>query len=53
MTNRQKTKDQLDNHAKPHSFKISDKVLVANDFDTTKNQTSPKMERASLNHRHQ
>ncbi len=36
-TNGQKTKEQYDKKAMPHSFKIGDKVLIANDFDTTKN----------------
>jgi len=36
-TNGQKTKELYDKHALPNSFKISDKVLIANDFDTTKN----------------
>jgi hypothetical protein len=35
--NGQKTKDQYDKKAMPHSFKIGDKVLISNDFDTTKN----------------
>jgi hypothetical protein len=32
-----KTKEQYDKKAMPHSFKIGDKVLISNDFDTTKN----------------
>jgi hypothetical protein len=36
-TNGQKTKEQYDKKSMPHSFKIGDKVLIANDFDTTKN----------------
>ncbi len=36
-SNGQKTKEQYDNKAMPHSFKIGDKVLISNDFDTTKN----------------
>jgi hypothetical protein len=36
--NGQKTKEQYDKKAMPHPFKIGDKVLIANDFDTTKNQ---------------
>jgi hypothetical protein len=36
-TNGQKTKDQYDKHALPPTFKIGDKVLIANDFDTSKN----------------
>ena len=35
--NGQKTKEQYDKKAMPHAFKIGDKVLVANEFDTTKN----------------
>jgi hypothetical protein len=35
--NGQKTKEQYDKKAMPHSFKIGDKVLISNDFDTTKN----------------
>jgi hypothetical protein len=35
--NGQKTKEQYDKNAMPHSFKNGDKVLIANDFDTTKN----------------
>jgi hypothetical protein len=35
--NGQKTKEQYDKKAIPHSFKISDKVLISNNFDTTKN----------------
>jgi hypothetical protein len=35
--NGQKTKEQYDKKAMPHLFKIGDKVLIANDFDTTKN----------------
>jgi hypothetical protein len=37
LTNRQKTKEQFDKHAFPHSFHIGDKVIIANDFDATKN----------------
>jgi hypothetical protein len=37
MTNGQKTKEQYDKNALPHSFQIGDKVLISNDFDTTKN----------------
>jgi len=37
LTNSQKTKEQYDKHALPHTFRIGDKVLIANDFDTTKN----------------
>ncbi len=37
MTNAQKMKEQSHRHAKPHSFQIGDKVLITNDFDTTKN----------------
>jgi hypothetical protein len=36
-TNGQKTKEQYDKKSMPHNFKIGDKVLIANDFDTTKN----------------
>ncbi len=36
-SNGQKTKEQYDKKAFPHSFKIGDKVLIFNDFDTTKN----------------
>jgi hypothetical protein len=36
-TNGQKTKEQYDKKTMPHTFKIGDKVLIANDFDTTKN----------------
>ncbi len=36
-TNGQKTKEQNDKKSRPHNFKIGDKVLIANDFDTTKN----------------
>jgi hypothetical protein len=36
-TNGQKTKEQYDKKAFPHTFQIGDKVLIANDFDTTKN----------------
>ncbi len=36
-SNGQKTKEQYDKKALPHSFKIGDKVLISNDFDTTKN----------------
>jgi hypothetical protein len=35
--NSQKTKEQYDKKAIPHSFQIGDKVFIANDFDTTKN----------------
>jgi hypothetical protein len=35
--NSQKTKEQYDKKAMPHPFKIGDKVLIANEFDTTKN----------------
>jgi hypothetical protein len=35
-TKGQKTKEQYDKKAMPHSFKIGDKVLISNDFDTTK-----------------
>jgi hypothetical protein len=35
--NGQKTKEQYYKKAMPHSFKIGDKVLISNDFDTTKN----------------
>ncbi len=35
--NGQKTKEQYDQKAILHAFKIGDKVLIANDFDTTKN----------------
>jgi len=35
--NGQKTKEQYDKKAMPHPFKIGDKVLIANEFDTTKN----------------
>ncbi len=35
-TNGEKTKEQYDKKVIPYSFKISDKVLIANDFDTTK-----------------
>ena len=37
MTNGQKTKAQFDKHAQQHLFDFSEKVLVSNDFDTTKN----------------
>jgi hypothetical protein len=37
VTNGQKTKNQFDKHVQPYSFHISDKVLVANDFNTTQN----------------
>jgi len=30
-------KEHFNKHASPHSFKIGDKVLILNDFDTTKN----------------
>jgi hypothetical protein len=36
-SNGQKTKEQYDKKAFPHSFKIGDKVLISNDFDATKN----------------
>ncbi len=36
-SNGQETKEQYDKKALPHSFKIGDKVLISNDFDTTKN----------------
>ncbi len=36
-SNGQKTKIQYDKKAFPHSFQIGDKVLISNDFDTTKN----------------
>ncbi len=36
-SNGQKTKEQYDKKAMPHSFKIGDKVLISNNFDTTKN----------------
>ncbi len=36
-TNGLKTKEQCDKKAFPHSFKIGDKLLICNDFDTTKN----------------
>jgi len=36
-SNGQKTREQYDKKASPHSFKIGDKVLISNDFDTTKN----------------
>jgi hypothetical protein len=36
-TNGKKTKEQYDKKAMPHSFQVSDKVLISNDFDTTKN----------------
>ena len=36
--NGRKTKEQYNKKAMPHSFKIGDKVLITNDFDTTKNQ---------------
>jgi hypothetical protein len=35
--NGQKTKEQFDKKVLPHSFQIGDKVLISNDFDTTKN----------------
>jgi hypothetical protein len=35
--NGQKTKEQYDKKTMPHPFKIGDKVLIANEFDTTKN----------------
>jgi hypothetical protein len=35
--NGQKTKEQYDKKVMPHPFKIGDKVLIANEFDTTKN----------------
>jgi hypothetical protein len=31
------TKKQYDKKTMPHSFKIGDKVLISNDFDTMKN----------------
>jgi hypothetical protein len=34
MARKQKNNDK---EAMPHTFKISDKVLIANEFDTTKN----------------
>ncbi len=34
--NGQKTKEEYDKKAMPHPFKISDKVLIANEFNTTK-----------------
>jgi len=34
--NGQKKKEQYDKKAMPHSFKIGDKVLISNNFDTTK-----------------
>ncbi len=37
MPPKMKKKFQIDKHAQKHSFKIGDRVLVANDFDTTKN----------------
>jgi hypothetical protein len=37
VTNGQKMKEHFNKHASPHSFKIGDKVLILNDFDTTKN----------------
>ncbi len=37
VTNGQKTKDQFNKKAFPHTFKIGDKELITNDFDTTKN----------------
>ena len=37
LTNQQETKEQYDKRALPHTFQIGDKVLIANDFDTTKN----------------
>jgi hypothetical protein len=33
----EKTKEQYDKNSMPHNFHIGDKVLIANDFDTTKN----------------
>ncbi len=36
-TNGQK-KEQYDKKSMPHNFKIGDRVLIANDFDTKKNQ---------------
>ncbi len=36
-TSGQKTKEHYDKRAMPHPFKIGDKVLIANEFDTTKN----------------
>jgi hypothetical protein len=35
--NSHKTKMHFDKHTSMHSFKIGDKVLIANDFKTTKN----------------
>jgi hypothetical protein len=35
--NGEKTKEQYDKKSMPHDFQIGDKVLIANDFDTTKN----------------
>ena len=35
--NGEKTKEQYDKKSMPHNFQIGDKVLIANDFDTTKN----------------
>jgi hypothetical protein len=32
-----KQKEHYDKHALPHTFIIGDKVLIANDFGTTKN----------------
>jgi hypothetical protein len=31
------TKEQYDKKAFPHTFQIGEKVLISNDFDTTKN----------------
>ncbi len=36
VTNGQKAKEQFDKKSRPQSFNIGDKVLKANDFDTTK-----------------
>jgi len=36
-SNGQKTKEHYDKKAMPNSFKIGDKVLISNDFDTMKN----------------
>jgi len=35
-SNGQKSKEQYDKKALPHTFKIGDKVLISNDFDKTK-----------------
>jgi hypothetical protein len=34
----QKSKDNFDKNTKAHNFKIGDKVLISNDFNTGKNQ---------------